>query len=197
MQFKTYSLEPNSAITFLILGELMITVTLGTIPYPFDRAIHWLSSLLEEELITEPVFLQYGVTDISAIADNSLITALPLLPGRELAAHIEASRLVISHAGQGSTRKLAIQDKSFVVLPRLAQHGEHVDDHQLMFAEGVEKLGVTVCRTLEDLKTAINQPPPSLQKDLFAGEKLGDFLAEKYSQESVTSTPKTYASQEA
>ena len=175
----------------------MITVTLGTIPYPFDRAIHWLRSLLEEEIITEPVFLQHGVTDISTLSDNKLITTIPLLPAIELAEKFEASRLVISHAGQGSTRKLAARSTSFVVLPRLAKYGEHVDDHQLMFAEGVETLGVTICRTFNDLKTAVNHPPAPLQKDLFAGQKLGDFLAAKYPSNSVSLSTKNYASQEA
>lgn len=175
----------------------MITVTLGTIPYPFNRAIDWLSFLLEEEIITEPVFLQHGVTDIKAVVDNKLVTAAPLLSASVLAEKIQSSRLVISHAGQGSTRKLAAKDISFVVLPRLAQYGEHIDDHQLMFAQGVEKLGVRVCRTFDDLKAAINQPPTSLEKDLFAGQKLGDFLANKYPKSPVVQTPRNYVKQQA
>lgn len=175
----------------------MITVTLGTISYPFDRAISWLGSLLEEKIITEPVFLQYGVTDVRAVADNSLVTAIPLLPSNELAEHIEASRLVISHAGQGSTRKLAMQDKSFVILPRLAEHGEHVDDHQLLFSEGVEQLGVKVCRTFDDLKAAVKHPPNPLKKDLFTGQKLGDFLAAKYPRTTIIQSSANYANQQA
>lgn len=159
----------------------MITVTLGTIPYPFSRAIAWLNLLLEKEIISEPVFLQHGITDIKTVCSHRLITAVPLLPAQELAEKINASRLVISHAGQGSTRKLAAQAKSFVILPRLSEHGEHVDDHQLLFAEGVKQLGVTVCMSAEDLEVAVQQPPDPLQKDLFSGPKLGDFLAKKYS----------------
>lgn len=159
----------------------MITVTLGTIPYPFNRAVRWLHFLLDKEIITEPVFLQYGVTDIKAVCEHKLVKAVSLLPSNELAEQISASRFVISHAGQGSTRKLASQDKSFVILPRLAKHGEHVDDHQLLFAESVEQLGVTVCQTIEALQAAIENPPWPLKKDLFEGPKLCDFLVKKYS----------------
>lgn len=159
----------------------MITVTLGTIPYPFNRAIQWLNLLLDNEIITEPIFLQHGVTDVKSVCNHELVTAVPLLPSDELAEKIGVSRLIISHAGQGSTRKLAMQDKSFVIMPRLAEHGEHVDDHQLLFAKGVEQLGVTVCLTVGDLKAAVKQPPAPLQKDLFEGPKLCDFLAEKFS----------------
>lgn len=170
----------------------MITVTLGTIPYPFNRAVQWLNLLLEQEIITEPVFLQYGVSDIKALSNHQLVTAVPLLPAEELAEKIEASRFVISHAGQGSTRKLALQDKSFVILPRLAEHGEHVDDHQLLFAEGVESLGVTVCLTVEALRSVIKKPPASLKKDLFSGPKLSDFLVEKYPSHSIPTSRDYY-----
>lgn len=166
----------------------MITVTLGTINYPFERAVNWLKLLLDQEVITEPVFIQHGSTDIQSVCDHKLVTTVSLLPSDELAEKFAASRLVISHAGQGSTRKLAARDQSFVIIPRLAQNGEHVDDHQLLFSEGVKQLGVTVCMTIKDLETALDKPPAPLQKDLFSGLKLSDFLANKYANYSTTST---------
>lgn len=173
----------------------MITITLGTIPYPFDRAVNWLDLLLEKEIITEPVFLQHGVTDVSRLQRHELVTAAPLLPGAELAEKVRSSNLIISHAGQGSTRKLAVQRKSFIVIPRLAQHGEHIDDHQLLFSQGVDKLGVTVCTTLASLEKAIQNPPKPLRKDLFSGPKLGEFLAHKYPREVIYQTTSQYAKQ--
>ena len=158
----------------------MITITLGTIPYQFDRVAQWLDILLKEEVISEPVFLQHGITDVEALRKHKLITTAALLPGEELAEKIQESRLVISHAGQGSTRKLSAQDKSFVVIPRLQQYGEHIDNHQLLFARSVEHIGVTVCDNVESLKFAICNPPAPLKKNLFSGPKLVDFLADKY-----------------
>lgn len=98
----------------------MLTVTLGTIPYPFPRVIAWLQVLIENGLVTEPTFIQSGVTDVSPLAGYSLIQTRPIVESSELIHMVNQSRLVISHAGQGSTRMLAAQGASFVLLPRLA-----------------------------------------------------------------------------
>lgn len=158
----------------------MIVVTLGTIPYPFDRSVKWVKKLLDEGLVAETVFIQYGATDVSILQDYELVTTVSLLKADDLNQRIKQARLVISHAGQGSTRKLAAQAKSFVVLPRLAKYGEHIDDHQMRFSEGVESLGVKVCKDFNSLATAVINPPKPLNRDLFPGPKLGDFLAKKY-----------------
>lgn len=158
----------------------MITVTLGTIPYQFDRAIAWLDMLLESGVVYEPIFIQHGVTDISAIATHPLVKAVPLVESKTLFEMVKSSRLVISHAGQGSTRALAHQKTSFTLLPRLARYHEHIDDHQLLFAENVKKFGVSFCLTLDDLKQVIQQPPPAFQSLLFGDPKLCDHLSAIY-----------------
>ena len=159
----------------------MITVTLGTIAYPFDRLIGWLDHLLQSGVIDEPLLLQHGATNCDLMKEHPLVDAVNLLPAKELNKRMLKSRLVIAHAAQGSTRKLAARNISFVVVPRLAEYKEHVDDHQMQFAEGVAQLGVTVCNTLDGLESAVLNPPAPLNKDLFAGPKLGDYLARKYS----------------
>lgn len=158
----------------------MITVTLGTIPFQFNRAITWLSDLLNSGVISEPVFVQYGVSDISQIAHHPLITAAPILEHGKLNDLLEMSRLVISHAGQGSTRGLAARKASFVLLPRLAQYGEHVDDHQLLFAQSVKPFGVQYCLSLKELEKTVLNPPPRFQKTLLEGPKLADHLLTIY-----------------
>lgn len=159
----------------------MIAITLGTIPFQFNRAIHWLSILLEQGIITEPVFVQYGVSEISPVIKNPLVTAAPIVPSKDLMKIMDDSRLVISHAGQGSTRTLTNRGASFVLLPRLARYNEHIDDHQLEFAKSVEKFGVQYCLSLDTLKQFILQPPPRFQKPLFDGPKLADHLVNLYS----------------
>ena len=158
----------------------MITVTLGTIPFPFNRVIRWLDILLETQVITEPIFIQHGITDISAIAKYSLVTGVPLLESASLMQTAKNSRLVISHAGQGSTRAFTEKGASLILLPRLARYGEHIDNHQMLFAESVKQFGVTVCVDLYQLKESILQPPPYMQKQLFQGPKLSQYLSEVY-----------------
>ncbi|NER25278.1 MAG: glycosyl transferase [Symploca sp. SIO1C2] len=158
----------------------MITVTLGTIPYPFNRAIQWLRVLLEEKIISESLFIQYGVSDISSVSEHPLVTAKPLIESKELMKIVDDSRLVISHAGQGSTSTLASRGACFTILPRLAKYREHIDDHQLSFAQGVEQFGVVHCLTLDELKQVILEPPPGFRKVLFEEPKLADHLLSIY-----------------
>lgn len=158
----------------------MITVTLGTIAYPFDRVITWLDRLLSCGIITEPVFLQHGVTNIAAIADHPLLRAKPLVPSGKLAEIVSASRITIAHAGQGSTRRFALQGTRLILLPRLACYGEHVDDHQLYFARGVAHFGVPFCQTLESFQQTLLHPPPRIQMQLFTEPKLADHLLKTY-----------------
>ncbi|MEO0406404.1 MAG: glycosyltransferase, partial [Cyanobacteria bacterium P01_A01_bin.135] len=119
----------------------MITVILGTSPYPFCRAIEWLSTLLNNGKIEEPIFVQSGVTDVSTISENSLVQTDSIISSDRLIDIVRDSRFVISHAGQGSTRMLVSQGASFVLIPRLAQFKEHIDDHQLSFAKATHQLG--------------------------------------------------------
>lgn len=158
----------------------MITVTLGTIAYPFQRALSWIEELILQEVITESLFVQYGASDICQLASHSSVTAVPFVELSDLQAQIRSSRLVISHAGQGSTRMLADMGVNFVILPRLAQFGEHVDDHQLLFAKSVESVGVSHCLTFDSLKDCIVHPPQKTQRQLFDSPHLAEHLIHAY-----------------
>lgn len=158
----------------------MIVVTLGTIPYSFDRAIEWLAALLRKGVITEPVFVQYGTSDIQLLQPYEHITLKAFVPSGDLTELIDNARLVISHAGQGSTRMLAARGARFTLLPRLKRYGEHVDDHQLLFSQSIASLGVKHCLALDELERAILEPPLPVQTQLFSGPKLADHLQMAY-----------------
>ena len=158
----------------------MITVTLGTIPFPFNRAIDWIAVFLEREVITESIFVQYGTTDISKITHHPLVTTASKVPFPDFIKLVENSRLIISHAGQGSTRELASRDANFVLLPRLARYREHIDDHQLMFAESIASKGIRYCLTLQELEKLIQYPSVSSSINLFNGPQLSDHLIKRY-----------------
>ena len=158
----------------------MITITLGTIPYSFDRAIKWIDILLERKVINEPVFIQHGVSDVSQIIDHPLVTAAPKVPFSEFVSLLEHSRLVIAHAGQGSTRDLAARGANFVIVPRLSQFREHIDDHQLAFAESVASFGIRCCLTFDDLAKVIRAPSACLESALFDGPYLSNYLIQRY-----------------
>jgi UDP-N-acetylglucosamine transferase subunit ALG13 len=95
-------------------------------------------------------------------------------------AAVRRASLVISHAGQGSTRMLAEMGACFVLLPRLKRYGEHVDDHQLLFARAVEKFGVKHCTELNELIEYVKDPPSPLQGGLFKAPSLTEYLISRY-----------------
>ncbi|MBW4643614.1 MAG: glycosyl transferase [Goleter apudmare HA4340-LM2] len=165
----------------------MILITLGTISFPFDRAILWIKILLDRQAIVEPVFIQYGSSDISLLGAHPLVTAESMITSERLIKLVDSSRLVISHAGQGSTRLLASRGVPFVLLPRLKRYGEHVDDHQLWFAEAVAKYGIKNFVSLDELAQAILQPPPHFKGQLFGNPKLTDYLLRQYPPEASIS----------
>ncbi|WP_193200361.1 glycosyltransferase [Nostoc sp. MG11] len=158
----------------------MILMTLGTVSFPFDRAVLWLKILIERGVISESVFLQYGYSDVSVLQGHSQVTLEPTVSSDELVKLVNYSRLVISHAGQGSTRMLAAQGTPFILLPRLKRYSEHVDDHQLLFAKAVAELGIKNFLSLDELAKAVLEPPPHFQQKIFNTPRLTDYLLMQY-----------------
>ena len=158
----------------------MIICTLGTIFFPFDRATNWLQELLEKEIIVEPVLLQHGSTSAARLS-HPLLTSVPSLTRKEMHESVKEASLIISHAGQGSTRMLAEMKACFVLLPRLKRYGEHVDDHQLLFARTVEKFGVHYCTELNQLLSYVKERPLPFQGELFKAPSLAEYLITRYS----------------
>ncbi len=157
----------------------MIVFTLGTIIFPFDRAVTWLDLLLEKEIIVEPVLFQHGATEVDQLK-HPLLTSVTSLTKTEMQESIKQASLVIAHAGQGSTRMLAKMGASFVLLPRLKSYNEHIDDHQLLFAQAVEKFGISYCTEFASLVNYIQDPPLPFQGDLFDAPSLGQYFREFY-----------------
>lgn len=157
----------------------MIVFTLGTIIFPFDRAVDWLDLLLEKEIIVEPVLFQHGATSVAQLK-HPLLTSVTSLTKTEMQKCIQKANLVVTHGGQGSTRMLAQMGASFVLLPRLKTYGEHIDDHQLLFAQAVEQFGINYCTEFTSLVNYIQHPPLPFQGDLFNAPSLGKYFREFY-----------------
>ena len=55
--------------------------------------------------------------------------------------NIKIARVIITHAGIGTIIQAVELEKPVIVVPRKASLGEHVDDHQYITAETLEKEG--------------------------------------------------------
>jgi UDP-N-acetylglucosamine transferase subunit ALG13 len=151
----------------------MIFVSVGTHEAPFDRMLRAVCELgLDEQLV-----IQYGP---SAFRCEGAIQA-EYLSFDEVVEYIREARAVVMHAGVGSVMISLANGKRPVVMARLHQHGEHVDDHQLELARRLESHGlVTLVEEPTELAAALadGAEPAGQMSDIpWLGDDLGDYLA--------------------
>jgi UDP-N-acetylglucosamine--N-acetylmuramyl-(pentapeptide) pyrophosphoryl-undecaprenol N-acetylglucosamine transferase len=140
--FDTY--VPNEPM--LRTGTLRrVVVTLGTMEdYSFRRLVERVVGLLDRDV---EVLWQVGCTDVAGLG----IEGRRQLPARELQEAIRDADVVIAHAGCGSSLSALEAGKQPVLVPRLAAHGENVDDHQALLAEELSRRGLAIVRSVETL----------------------------------------------
>jgi beta-1,4-N-acetylglucosaminyltransferase len=124
----------------------MIFVTIGTTE-PFDRLLAAVGELDDPELV-----VQCG--DGSIRPEQA--TCVTYLTYDELVEHVRGARLIVSHAGVGTILTALANGKRPLVVPRLKQFGEAVDDHQVELAGRLAKLGlVTLVEDPRELAAAV------------------------------------------
>ncbi len=133
----------------------MILVLLGTENFPFNRLLEYMDVLIEEgSLDGDQVFAQRGSTD----AKTAHFKSTALLDFEALCEQIRAARLIISHAGAGTCLLAMRLGKRPIVVPRRANLGEHIDDHQLEFSQRLAREGHVLCAEgLEELRDHIKR----------------------------------------
>lgn len=121
-----------------------VVVTLGTMRgYPFDRAVVAAERVLAEIGAPDREVL-WQIGDATAPVTHG--RAHDMVPAADLNAAIDDADLVIAHAGVGSSMRILEAGISPVLLYRQAEHGEHVDDHQLMIAKELDVRSLAVAR---------------------------------------------------
>ncbi len=132
----------------------MILVTLGTHPQPMDRLLRELDRLVEAGVIRDEVIVQaaaYGYRPRH-------IRSLPTIPADEFHRLIGSADVVISHAGPGTLAAVRQAGKTPVVVARASEYREHVDDHQVRYAQRLQpEPGYVVVADLKDLPGAIDR----------------------------------------
>ena len=127
----------------------MIFVTVGTQKFQFNRLFKEIDRLISSKDIEEEVVAQIGYTTYK----TTNIKSFELLSEEILEEYIERASLVITHSGTSSIMKCLKRDKKVLVVPRMAQFKEHVDDHQLELAKVYEEKNIVeVVYDINDLK---------------------------------------------
>lgn len=126
----------------------MVFVTLGSQKFQFNRLLIKIDELIEQGVISEPVFAQIGSSDY--LPKNYEYEAF--LDRDAFAAKISECDTVITHGGTGVIIDAVKKCKKVIAVPRLARYGEHVDDHQLQLLQQFDDLGIiSACYELNAL----------------------------------------------
>lgn len=131
----------------------MIFVTVGTHEQPFNRLIQKVDELKRDGVITEDVIMQTGFSTY----DPSCCEYSRLYPYNEMQQMVKNARIVITHGGPSSFIMPLQIGKIPIVVPRQKNFNEHVNNHQVEFAEAVkERYGnIIVIENIEELQHAI------------------------------------------
>lgn len=123
----------------------MIFVTTGTHYLPFDRLIKMISFIRDET--SEDIVIQSGSSKIQVRGTIQQ----DYFPYNGIIEYLKKARVVISHAGPATVfQSLFMAGKVPIIVPRRKEYGEHVSNHQVFFAEYLEKTGQAVLAESED-----------------------------------------------
>lgn len=127
----------------------MIFITLGSQKFQFDRLLKAVDDLVEQGVIAEEVFAQFGYSDYVP----KHYPSKQFLDRDEFAQWQEKADMVITHGGTGAIIGAVKKGKKVIAVPRLAKYGEHVDDHQIQIIEQFKEqnliCGLQDCDELE------------------------------------------------
>lgn len=131
----------------------MIFVTVGTHEQQFNRLLKEIDRLVETKVIKEEVFIQTGYSDY----EPKHCKWSKLIPYKEMEQKVKDARIVITHGGPASFIAPLQIGKTPIVVPRQFEFDEHVNNHQLEFANQVEKRMGTIItiNNIEELEDTI------------------------------------------
>lgn len=121
-----------------------IVASVGTDHHPFDRMVSWMDDVARHHPELD-VFVQHGRTAGPAHADGAA-----LIPVQDLRDRFARARVVVCHGGPATIMDAVDAGHRPIVVPRDPARGEHVDDHQQLFARRLGADGrVWLCESRE------------------------------------------------
>lgn len=132
----------------------MIFIVLGSQKFPFDRLLQAVDEQVTQGKITGEIFAQRGAS--SYVPRNFPSEAF--LDTEKFTQIMERADTIITHGGTGAIIKAVKLGKKVIVVPRRAQFGEHVDDHQLQIMDMFSTLELALpCPDPQDLSDAVEK----------------------------------------
>ncbi|MCK5878671.1 MAG: hypothetical protein KAH24_02760 [Holophagae bacterium] len=116
---------------------MKVLVTVGLERKPYNRLLRAVDEAAGKGWIPSDTLVQGGHTPFLC----RYCKTVPFLSFDELRDAIRQADLVIAHGGVGSVLLALEEGKIPLVLPRRADLGEHVDNHQIEFVKRMEQEG--------------------------------------------------------
>lgn len=113
----------------------MIFVTVGTHEQSFERLVKEVDNLKGRGIIKDEVFIQTGYTEY----EPRYCLFKMLLDYEEMKKYINEADIIITHGGPASFMSVLEKGKIPIVVPRQEQYKEHINNHQLEFANAVKQ----------------------------------------------------------
>lgn len=132
----------------------MVFITVGSQKFQFNRLLKAVDELIGKKIISEEVFAQTGASDY--IPQN--YNYKNFLNRDEFAELSGKAEVVITHGGTGAIIGAVKKGKRVIAVPRLAEFGEHVDNHQIQLLKEFDQMNlISVCYDLEELGTIFSE----------------------------------------
>lgn len=113
-------------------------VSVGNALQPFERLLTAVSRFTER--LPKPIIIQHGNTPF----DCPGCVCIPFMDMETFSRHVAESKVLILHAGAGSVIHAVRSGKIPIIMPRRMKYHEHVDDHQVAFAEVLAEKGFVI-----------------------------------------------------
>ena len=137
---------------------LNVAVFVGTDHHPFDRLVSSVDDWLGATGLDARVVIQHGSS-----APPRLAKGMPIVGHDEVTRIMREADVVVCHGGPATIADARAAGHQPLVMPRDPDRGEHVDNHQMLFAARLAKSGLVTLvhdetRLVEALEAAAAKP---------------------------------------
>ncbi len=127
----------------------MIFVTVGTQKIKFTRLFKYLENIKDDDVI-----IQSGFNKIKEKDNYQIYESIPFY---DMKKYIDKCDTLITHGGPDNIFYSLLKGKKVIVVPRQEKYKEHINDHQLYFANYLDrKKYCYVARTEEEFIKCLN-----------------------------------------
>ena len=156
----------------------MIFVTSGSMS-PFDRLFKIMDQAIEDGLIVDTVFGQIGESKY----EPRNFAFERFLDKESYDEYLASAEFVIGHAGVGVIMQALESNLPLLVLPRRAELGECVNDHQVATAKKFETMGHLLSFDADNLEEKLKMIDSFVPKQRYpniagVGDRVAAFLSE-------------------